>query len=210
MDATARTVIDPRAATARERYHLLTSLVVPRPIGWLSTRSAHGVANLAPFSYFAALAASPMLVGVSIGHRGGRPKDSLRNILDTGVFCVNLATEPLLDAMNASSAEYPPEVDEFAAAGLEPEEAGRIDAPFVAASPAVLLCELFREVGLGDAPNTLVIGEVVEVRLDPALSFLPETLLVDPAALRPVARLGGDYYATTRDLLQRPRPARPL
>ena len=203
------TILDPRSATGRERYQLLTSLVVPRPIGWISTRSADGVHNLAPFSYFAALAATPMLVGVSIGHRADGPKDTLRNIRDTRCFCVNVVTEAQLEVMNLTSGEHPPEVDEFAVAGLRAATTPAVPAPFVADCPAVLACELFREVELGDAPNTLIIGEVVEVRLRDDLPRLPGSSLVDPAALRPVGRLGGDHYAAPDTVLHLPRPARP-
>src|SRR3954447_5712904 len=91
-------ILDPSVLPARARYQLLTSLVVPRPIAWVSSRSAAGQPNLAPFSYFAALSATPLLVGVSIGHRRGVPKDTLRNVRESGAFCVNLATEARLSA----------------------------------------------------------------------------------------------------------------
>jgi flavin reductase (DIM6/NTAB) family NADH-FMN oxidoreductase RutF len=190
----------------RDRYQLLTSLLVPRPIGWLSTRSSGGVPNLAPFSYYAALSATPMLVAVSIGSRGGAPKDSLANIRETGEFCVNVVTERHLAAMNESSAEHPPEVDEFAASGVRMAEAELVDAPYVAECPAVFECRLFREVELGDAPNALVIGEVLGVRLAAELPLLPGTHLVDPHALRPVGRLGGDFYGLLREVPILPRP----
>jgi flavin reductase (DIM6/NTAB) family NADH-FMN oxidoreductase RutF len=198
-------LIDTAAIGGRERYQLLTSLVVPRPIGWVSTRGA-GVPNLAPFSYFAALAGTPMLIGVSIGVRRGTPKDTLRNIRETGSFCVNVVTEELLIAMNESAGEHPPEVDEFELAGLAVAEASRVDAPCVAGCPAVFECRLFREVELGEAPNVLIIGEVLAVRLQPPLRFLPGTRLVDPETLRPVSRLGGDLYARMGELLVLPRP----
>ena len=102
---TSHRPFDPATLSGQERYQLLTSLVVPRPIGWISTWSAEGVANLAPFSFFAALAASPMLVGVSVGHRPQGPKDTLVNVRARGAFCVNVVTAPLLEAMNATSAE---------------------------------------------------------------------------------------------------------
>ena len=107
-------IFEPSVLPARARYQLLTSLVVPRPIAWVSSRSAAGQPNLAPFSYFAALSATPFLVGVSIGHRRGAPKDTLRNVRETGAFCVNLAAEARLSALNETSGEFPPEVDEFA------------------------------------------------------------------------------------------------
>jgi len=196
----------PAELDGRERYQLLTSLVVPRPIGWLGTRAADGTDNLAPFSYFAALSASPMLVGVSIGHRRGGPKDSLANIRAAGGFTVNVVDVEHLGPMNATSASAPPEVDEFAVAGLEKAEATRVEAPYVASAPAVLECRLEREVGLGEAPNTLVIGRVMAIRLRPSLGRVPGTLFVDTRALRPVGRLWGGAYMLPGDVTTLPRP----
>jgi flavin reductase (DIM6/NTAB) family NADH-FMN oxidoreductase RutF len=198
--------LDTSLLTARQRYELLTSLVVPRPIAWVSTRSRSGVANLAPFSYFSALSPTPLLVGVSVGHRRGVPKDTLQNILDTGAFCVNLATEAQLALLNQTSGEYPPEVDEFSLAGIPLAEAEAVAAPYVASCPAVLECRLFKTVELGDAPNTLVIGEVVRVRLDERISTAPGTLFADTQALRPVGRLWGDHYALLGETASLPRP----
>ena len=152
-------VIHTDAVDGRERYQLLTSLVVPRPIGWVSTRAAGGVLNVAPFSFFSAVASSPMLVSLSIGTRGGAAKDSLRNILDQRAFCVNVVTEAQLEAMNRTAANLPPEADEFAYAGLSVAEAETVDAPYVANCPAVLECELHKHVDLGEAGG-LVLGEV--------------------------------------------------
>jgi flavin reductase (DIM6/NTAB) family NADH-FMN oxidoreductase RutF len=198
---------DTAALGGRERYQLLTSLVVPRPIAWVSTRSPAGARNLAPFSYFAAVAATPFLVSVSIGSRGAVDKDTLRNIRDTGAFCVNLATEPQLAQVNETAGEWGPEVDEFARAGLEAAQAELVDAPYVASAPAVLECRTFRIVELEGSPNTLVIGEVLRVRLSDEIPLAPGTLFADTAALRPVARLWGDLYATIGDTPALERPA---
>jgi len=202
----ASRAVDPGVVSARERYQLMTSLVVPRPIGWISTWGPDGVANLAPFSYFAAVSVDPMLVCVSIGKRRDAFKDSIVNIRARGAFCVNVVTEPLLEAMNASSASVPPEVDEFELAGLGRAVSERVDAPWVAECPAVLECEVRQEVDLGGAPNALVIAEVVGVRLDPSLAFEEGTMVVLPEQLRPVGRLGGTAYSLTTDLRRIPRP----
>ena len=199
-------ILDTAAITPRQRYELLTSLVVPRPIAWVSTRSAEGRPNLAPFSYFAALSPTPLLVGVSIGHRRGGPKDSLRNILETGAFCVNVATAGQLAEMNHTSGEYPPDVDEFAHAGVPMARAESVDAPYVANAPAVLECRLFKHVEMEGAANTLVIGEVLRVRIADDLPVLEGTLFVDTHALAPVARLWGDLYALVGDTPSTPRP----
>lgn len=197
---------DPAALSHAQRYQLLTSLVVPRPIGWISTWSGDGVSNLAPYSYFAALAASPMLVGVSVGHRAGGPKDTLVNIRARGAFCVNVVTGPFLEAMNATSAEVPFGVDEFALAGVPRAASTVVDAPYVADAPAVLECRRTQEVDLHGAPNTLVIGEVVGVLVDGAIPLVEGTHSVDPAVLRPVGRLFGAAYAMPGEIRVIPRP----
>jgi flavin reductase (DIM6/NTAB) family NADH-FMN oxidoreductase RutF len=200
-------IFDTQALSGRERYQLLTSLVVPRPVAWVSTWSGEGRANLAPFSYFAAVSATPFLVSVSIGSRGAVEKDTLRNIRRTGAFCVNAATEPQLERMNATSGEYPPEVDEFALVGIPLAEAESVAAPYVADCPAVMECRAFRIVELEGSPNTLVVGEVLRVRLAADVPLAPGTLFADTAALRPVARLWGDYYALVGDTPALKRPA---
>lgn len=192
--------------SGRQRYRLLTSLVVPRPIGWISTFSGDGTANLAPFSYFNALSASPMLVGASIGLRRGAPKDTLTNIRTIGVFAVNLVTERHLEAMVHTAGDWPPGTDEFDEAGLEKGACQTIDAPSVADAAAVLECRLFREVDLGEAPNTLVIGEALAIRLGTDIAVDPETLHVDPRSLQPVGRLGMDAYTSLGTLHHLPRP----
>ena len=205
-DPIATELVRPDELGGREQYQLMTSLVVPRPIGWISTYSAAGIPNLAPFSYFAALAVRPMLVGVSIGHRRDGPKDTLTNIRETGAFCVNVVTASLLEAMNETSGDYAADVDEFDVAGLSSARAETIDAPFVAECPAVMECRRFKEVDLGDTPNTLIIGRVIAVRLDPDLGRIPESRSIDPESLLPVGRLWGAAYAMPGEVRVIPRP----
>ena len=195
----------------RQRYRLLTSLVVPRPIGWLGTRSAATGPNLAPFSYFNGLSASAMLVGASIGQRRGASgdavwKDTLLNVRETEAFSVNIVTERHLEAMVRSSGEWPRGTDEFEKAGLVAASCEAVDAPYVADAPAVLECRLFKVVDL-DAPNTLVIGKVVAVRLAPSLGVEEETMSVAVESLRPVGRLGLDQYALLGEVRRIARPS---
>ena len=199
---TAVRTIDPDEISGRDRYQLLTSLVVPRPIGWISTWGVNEEPNLAPFSYFNALSSNPMLVGVSIGHRPSGPKDTLVNIRRRRAFCVNVVTEPFLEAMNSTSANVAPDVDEFTLAGLEAVPSKRVSAPFVHGCPAVMECELEQEVSLGDAPNTLMIGRVVGLRLDPELEHVAGTSAIDPESASTCREaLGGQLrYAGHRDL----------
>ncbi|MEX2467056.1 MAG: flavin reductase family protein [Gemmatimonadota bacterium] len=190
---------------ARDRYRLLTSLVVPRPIAWASTWSADGTPNLAPFSYFAALSSTPALVGISVGARGGVPKDTLENARETGALCVNVVTERQFEAMNATSAEVGREVDEFLLAGLEARPSSRVRAPYVAGCPAVLECEVRQETVLHGSSNVLLIAEIMGVLL--AQELLPdEGYAVDPGRLAPVGRLGGEGYMMPGAFRFIPRP----
>ncbi len=200
--------LTPEELSAIERYHLMTSLVVPRPIGWLSTYGPDGVPNLAPFSYFSAISVRPMLVAVSIGHKKDGLKDSLVNLRHRGAFCVNVVSEDLLEPMNESSATVPPDVNEFELASLTAVDSGHVDAPFVGECRAVLECEVQQEVDLRGAPNTLVIGEVVGVRLDPSLGVEEGTRIVRPEELRPVGRLGGAAYSVVDEVRRVLRPDR--
>jgi flavin reductase (DIM6/NTAB) family NADH-FMN oxidoreductase RutF len=200
-------IITTESLSPRDRHQLLTSLVVPRPIAWISSRSSDGRRNLAPFSFYMGVSATPFLVAVSIGSRRGAPKDTLVNIRETGVFCINTASASMLAALNDSSGEYGPEVDEFDHAGLEAAAAATVDCPVVVGAPAVLECRLFREVDLEGSSNALVIGEVVAVRLRDDVEPLPGTRSVPPEPLEPVARLGGDLYSLHGEVLRLPRPA---
>lgn len=204
----ATRLISTREVSPLERYHLMTSLVVPRPIGWISTWGGDGVPNLAPFSYFQAVSVAPMLVSVSIGERRGGQKDTLTNLRARRAFCVNVVTEDQLVAMNETSASVDLGVDEFVLASLARTESDRVDAPFVADCPAVLECIVRQEVDLGDVPNSLVIGEVVGVRLGEDLEFEEGTMLVRPESLRPVGRLGGSAYSVVREVERILRPDR--
>ena len=186
------------------------AIVGPRPIGWISSQSAAGVLNLAPYSFFNAFNYTPPLIGfASIGR-----KDSLRNIEETGEFVWNLATRPLAEAMNASCAAAPPEVDEFALAGLATAPSRVVGVPRVAASPVSFECQCSQIIRLqgasGDATNTwLVMGEVVGVHIAQALL---RDGIYDTAGSQTILRAGGpaDYFEITPDsLFQMRRPDYP-
>jgi len=147
-----------------------------------------------------------MLFSLSIGTRNGVAKDSLQNIRERGEFCINVVTESQLHQMNLTAGEYPPDVDEFAHAGLSVSEAETVDAPYVGECPAVFECRLFKEVDL--APGvSLVIAEALGVRLDPSLRIAEGTHFVATESLRPVGRLAGAEYALLGEVmvLERPR-----
>jgi flavin reductase (DIM6/NTAB) family NADH-FMN oxidoreductase RutF len=184
-------------------YDPFKALVAPRPIGWISTISVEGVANLAPYSYFNAFAQAPHYVAFGSGPR----KDSLRNIEATGEFAVNLVSHELREQMNATAAHAAPDVDEFELAGLAKAPCRMIGAPRVAASPAALECRLHIVVPLpddaGHADDFLVIGRVLGIHIDDR--FIKDGR-VDTAAMQPVARLGYSEYATVTEAWRMRRP----
>ena len=176
------------------------SIVVPRPIGWMSTVSRTGIVNLAPFSQFNNLGYDPPYVMFSASARDdeGRMKDSVRNAIDTGEFVYNMATYALRDAVNVTSQPHPPETDEFEIAGLEKEPSRLVKPPRVKASPIHLECLYHSCVVLpGNAvANTthVVIGRVIGVHIrDEALT--PEGK-IDVVKIRPLARLGYLDYSS--------------
>jgi len=193
-----RTDLDPDELGARRFYRLLTASVVPRPIAWVSTRSAAGVDNLAPHSFFTVACVDPPMVQfTSVG-----VKDSLRNVRATGEFVVCLASEPLFEQVNATATDFPAGVSEFAEVGLTPEPSAVVAPPRVAESPVALECRLERALELGD--STVVIGRVVHAAVstdaldgDPHEGGLPAI-----GKLRPLARLGRDEWSTLGEVLR--------
>ena len=186
------------------QYDPFKALVAPRPIGWISSLSAAGAANLAPYSYFNAMSQDPHYVVFGSGPR----KDSLRNIEATGEFAVNLATFDLREQMNVSSARVGQEVDEFELAGLAKAACRLIKPPRVAASPACLECRLFKVIDLPDdqglVENYITIGRVIGIHIDDR--FIVDGR-VDTAAMRPIARMGYSEYATVEAAWRMRRPA---
>jgi flavin reductase (DIM6/NTAB) family NADH-FMN oxidoreductase RutF len=186
------------------------AIVGPRPIGWISTRAANGNLNLAPYSFFNAFNYTPPLIGfASLGR-----KDTLRNIEETGEFVWNLATRPLAEAMNASCAAAPPEVDEFQLAGLTPIASNIVGVPRVAQSPVAFECRRTQIIRLqgasgADTNSWLILGEVVGVHI--ARELLRDGVY-DTAGSRTILRGGGpaDYFEITPDQLFRmARPSYP-
>jgi flavin reductase (DIM6/NTAB) family NADH-FMN oxidoreductase RutF len=179
------------------------AIVAPRPIGWISSISKSGVPNLAPYSFFNAVAERPHYI--VIGSSG--MKDSLANIEANGEFVINIATFDLREQMNASSANVAPDVDEFKLAGLTPAPSRFVKPPRVKESPAALECRLFQIVPLpdnnGDAQNWAIIGRVVGIYIDDR--FVKDGRL-DTAAMRPIARLGYSEYATVETAWRMRRP----
>ncbi|MEI6830770.1 MAG: flavin reductase family protein [Synechococcaceae cyanobacterium ELA445] len=193
--------IDPSGQSKSDTYRLITNLVVPRPIAWITSQSDAGVVNLAPFSYFNVFGSDPPYVAVGIGRRdNGEPKDTARNIEETGAFVIHLVTEELIGAMNLSAADFPPDQSELEAAGLALAPGERIQVPRLTAAPASLECRLHQVVPLG--ANQLFIAEVV-------LFHLADQLFDDRGpfgGFAPIGRLGSpSVYCRTIDRFELPR-----
>ncbi|MEJ6398358.1 flavin reductase family protein [Yoonia sp. 208BN28-4] len=182
------------------------AIISPRPIAWVSTRDAQGRDNLAPYSFFNAIASDPpQVMFASNGQKPDRDntKDTVGNARDTGVFCVNIVSHALRDAMNASAANAARETDEFALANLAKSEAQGIDCAYVSDAPAVLECRVTQIIDLIGDTNIMVMGEVVGVHL-------ADACVVDGAfdvtKYQPLARMGYMDYTTVRDVFQLQRP----
>ena len=182
------------------------AIVTPRPIGWISTRSADGIDNLAPYSFFNAVAYTPpQVVFASTGTKDDQDgtKDTVANIRETGVFAVNIVSYALRDAMNISSASLPSAVDEFERAGLSKAESNTINCPYVAAAPAVLECKMTQILDLVGDNNRLVLGEVTGIHMDDA--HIKDGIF-DVTSYQPLSRLGYRDYSTVKDLFSLKRP----
>ncbi len=179
-------------------YKLLSSLVIPRPIAFISSLGANGVVNAAPYSFFNLMGDDPPILIVSMEQRAeGGLKDSARNILEAGEFVVNLVDEALAERMHAASTAFPPEVSEPAALGLALAASSAVKPPRLAEAPVAIECTLLQQIAI-TATRNLFIGQVrwLHVRdgiLDPA------TLRVDLSQYFPVGRLFADRYCRTRD-----------
>lgn len=177
----------------------LNAIIGPRPIGWISSVSASGERNLAPYSFFNCFNYTPPIIGFS----STGWKDSVQNIVETKEFVWNLATRPLAEAMNESSASIPRHEDEFALAGVTPIPASQLNVSMVAESPVNFECRLTQCIQLTDAQGEainswLILGEAVAIHIDPALL---EDGIYQTAKAQPILRAGGPsaYYGISED-----------
>ncbi|MDA0711414.1 MAG: flavin reductase family protein [bacterium] len=188
------------------------AIVVPRPIGWISTRDTQGVANLAPYSFFNAVAYDPpqVMFAATNSHRHGGQKDSIRNAQETGEFVVNVVTYALRKQMNASAVSAPSHINEFEYAGLTEAPSQIVKAPRVAESPIHLECRYTQTVDLPthdpDHPNTVIFGEVIGIHIDECVI---KNGRLDLAAIQPVGRLGYLDYVHITDCFAMDRPIWP-
>ena len=197
-------IIDPASFDGFNR--VLTGVVAPRPIAFVSSASVDGVVNLAPFSFFNAVSSDPPTIVLGIARSAGwKDKDTLANIEATGEFVVNVVSDGIAEQMNATAEEFPADVDEFAVSGLTPAPSKLVRPPRVAESPVNMECRLKQVIELGGDPggHCLVIGEI-------ALLHIRDDIIsghrIDHARLKPVGRLAGNMYCATSDTYELVRP----
>lgn len=187
-------------------HNPFNAIVSPRPIGWISTRDDQGRNNLAPYSFFNAVAyVPPQVMFASTSSKADQEdtKDSVANIRETGVFCVNIVEYGMRDVMNASSAALPRHEDEFATAGITPTECTEIDCARVTGAPASLECRMTQIIKIEGDSNFMVLGEVVGVHIR------DDTLVdgrFDVRSFQPLSRLGYHDYARVTEIFELLRP----
>jgi flavin reductase (DIM6/NTAB) family NADH-FMN oxidoreductase RutF len=192
---------DPAELKDREAYFLLTGMVIPRPIAWISTLATDGTANIAPFSFTTILSSEPPVVCfVSSGY-----KDSMRNAQETGDFVYNVGGEDLLEDLNLTSADLNRDESEFEWVKLTPRPSDLVKSPRLGEAPISMECKLLEVISFGGGGGNLVVGEVVRIHV--AERILTNDR-VDPEKLRPICRLSGSNYATLGEIITLKRPSR--
>ncbi|MBH1963943.1 MAG: flavin reductase family protein [Comamonadaceae bacterium] len=208
LDKSGFQLVDGDALDTETAYRLLVGCVVPRPIAWITTVDEQGRVNAAPFSSFNYVATSPPMLAVNVALRpgSGNVKDTARNIDATREFVVNIATEDQMDVMHRTAQEFGPEVSETEALGIDLLPSKHVRAPRIANSPVQMECKLDQIVKLGRGINTLYIGEVVAFHL---ADRIYDGHRVNSEAMRPLARLGGPFYAGLGEIFHRPMLQKP-
>ena len=199
-------LFDFATLSARERYKLLVSTIVPRPIAWIVSQDLHGHLNAAPFSFFNAFAGDPPVVGIGIGsHDPGRPKDTRHNIRETGQFVVNLVSEEAAEVMNITAIEFERGVSEPHEAGLSTVPSVHVKPPRIAESPVSMECELMQIIDLGPE-QSLVLGRVLALHVRDDAVIDPAKNHIDTPKLKLIGRMhGAGWYARTTDLFKMDR-----
>lgn len=200
-------LFDMEALSAQERYKILTATIVPRPIAWITTLSRAGVINAAPYSFFNMMGNDPPTVAIGIMPQNGRLKDTAANIFETGEFVVNLVAEANAQAMNETSIDAPPEVDELALAGLTPLPSHAVQPPRIGEAPVAFECKVVTSLVMGPM-QTIVIGRVLAAHIGDRFVLDAAKYYIDTPGLELIARMhASGAYLRSNDLFEMVRPS---
>ena len=192
---------DPNEMDQKSIYKILTGTIIPRPIGWISSISEDGILNLAPFSYFNAVGDDPPHIMFSASRANNAIKDTLKNVLETKEFVVNMVTEDLVEQMNMTAHPIPSHESEFELAGLTPEPSLKVKPPRIKESPIAMECELVHHYTLEGnkfGGSTIIIGRVLHFHI--ADEVLMDDFKINLDTYKPVARLAGANYSKLGEL----------
>jgi flavin reductase (DIM6/NTAB) family NADH-FMN oxidoreductase RutF len=190
--------IDPAYLDPETAYRLLTGVVVPRPIAWVTSLSSDGVLNLAPFSAFTFVSPKPPMLAISVGRKGKTYKDTAQNILNNEEYVVHIADSSLMDAVHESSTEHPPDVSEVEELRLSTLPGERIKVSRLAAAPIAMECRFRQCLEFGETRSRLIVGEVLVFHIRDGLLNNGK---IETEALDPIARIAGPRYAKLGDIV---------
>jgi flavin reductase (DIM6/NTAB) family NADH-FMN oxidoreductase RutF len=190
--------IDPAYLDPETAYRLITGVVVPRPIAWVTSLSATGVLNLAPFSAFMFVSPKPPMLAISVGRKGNIYKDTAQNILNNEEYVVHIADSSLMNAVHESSTEHPPEVSEVEELRLSTLPGDRTKVPRLAAAPIAMECRFRQCLEFGETRSRLIVGEVLVFHIRDGLL---KNGKIETEALDPIARIAGPRYAKLGEIV---------
>jgi flavin reductase (DIM6/NTAB) family NADH-FMN oxidoreductase RutF len=191
-------LIDPVDLAAEQAYRLITGIVVPRPIAWVTSLSAGGKVNLAPFSAFTFVAPKPPMLAISVGRKAGVYKDTAQNILARQDYVIHIADSSQMVAVHESSVEHPPEVSEVELLGLATEPGTRVAVPRLRDAPVAMECRFRQCLEFGDTRSRLIVGEVLAFHVRDGLIANGK---IETEALDPIARIAGPRYARLGEIV---------
>ena len=191
-------------AELKDITSVLYRILIPRPIAWVSTKSRNGIDNLAPFSFYGGVTANPPIVSLGIGRRKGKHKDTAQNIIDTGECVIHLTSVELSEKMVLTSAELPPEEDEFEVAGINKKNSVDVKPPIIKEAQIAMEGKLYKHIEVGNSPGDMMLIEIIRIHIDD--SILDERGKPDVTKIDPLARLGGRKYASLNEAWDIVRP----
>ncbi|BBB30139.1 flavin reductase family protein [Neptunomonas japonica] len=203
-------VLDLDLMSMNSVYHVLTQIIIPRPVAWVLTEHQNGKYNLAPFSYFSAVCSDPPIMMISVGKKpNGSEKDTYTNILERGNFIIHIASSDMASAVTKSSAILEEGESEIDLCGLETADVAGFSLPRVIGPKIAMCCRFYEEKTMGNNGQHLVFGVIEKVWLDGKIAATNDKgrLEVNAAAVDPISRLGGSEYATLGEVLNIPRPS---